>query len=138
MGFSLIAATAIIGVTIFIAVDILLGGLTPAVQNITDSYKELKNRMIEQIHTNINITNLSLIENGSANDYNLTIKNTGSVTLKTTDFHVLINGTTYTHRCSQTYLYPDDLVYFLIDNIPTSEAKRFKVITPNGVTDYYE
>ena len=138
MGFSLIGAAAIIGIAIFMAIEILTGSLLPTITGVNDSYDELKERMIDQIHTDINITNVATVVNGSNYDYNISIKNTGSITLKTTDFTILINGTKQPFSCSQTYLHPTNIVYFTVPNVQGSGTQRVKVVTDNGINEYYE
>ena len=59
MGFSLIASTVVIGVSILLAVEILTGNILPAVSDINDSYKDMKNRAVEQVQTDINITGVT-------------------------------------------------------------------------------
>ena len=78
MGFSLTASAAVIAVALFIALEIVTGSLFPTMNGINDSYDDLKNRMIDQVHTNINITSITTQANGPNYDYNITIKNTGS------------------------------------------------------------
>ena len=58
MGFSLIGAFAIIGISIIICSDIFAGTLLPSVTDFDYSYKEMVKRCVERIQTNINITNV--------------------------------------------------------------------------------
>jgi MSHA biogenesis protein MshQ len=68
---------------------------------------------------------------------NITIKNTGSITLKTSEFTLLINGTTYQCVSSCLYLHPQKEVNLTV-SLTAVGAKRLKVITANGISDYYE
>ncbi len=138
MGFSLTASAAVIAVALFIALEIVTGSLFPTMRGINDSYDELKNRMIDQVHTNINITSITTQENEPYYDYNITIKNTGSTTLETNDFVILLNGTKQPFTSSHSYLYPECIVYFTIVNVPGTESKRVKVVAGNGISDYTE
>jgi archaellum component FlaF (FlaF/FlaG flagellin family) len=138
MGFSLAAAAAIIGVSILIAIELTLGSILPAITDINESYNDMKDRTIEQIQTDINITLVTTTTNGSNYDHNLTIENTGSIDLETKYFNILINGTSYQFNCSKSYLYPEREVYFKVDNVAGDEDKRLKVVTENGIADYYE
>lgn len=138
MGFSLVAAFAVIGVSIFIAIEILTGSLLPAITDVDESYDELVDRSIEMIQTDINITNVSISANGPNYNHNITVKNTGSITLNTSDFIILINGITQQFNCTDSYLYPEKQTYFNVSNLPGDGNKRLKVITPNGISDYYE
>jgi len=137
MGFSLIASAAILGVTLFMAVEIVTSDLLPTIEGINDSYGDMNNRLRDQIQTDINITRVTRLENGTNYNYNITVQNTGSVTLNTEDFMILINGTVYQSTCSHRYLYPESTVFFQVVNIAGVGATRIKVITNNGIADYY-
>jgi archaellum component FlaF (FlaF/FlaG flagellin family) len=137
MGFSLIASAAILAVTLFMAVEIISGSLLPTLEGINTSYGELKDRLQNQIQTDIKISNVSRSFTGSNYDYNITVQNTGSVTLATEKFIVLFNGTTHPATCSRTYLYPDETVYFSVVNVSGNGPTRIKIITNNGIADYY-
>jgi archaellum component FlaF (FlaF/FlaG flagellin family) len=138
VGFSLVAACAIIGVALLISLEIITGSLLPTITDIQDSLDDVVDRSVERIQTNINITSVSVYINGSNYDHNVTIKNVGSVTLSTTNFLILINGTAQGFRCPDVYLYPEKETNFNIRNLPGSGNKRLKVITNNGISDYYE
>ena len=138
MGFSLVAAFAVIGVSILIAIEIFIGSLLPAITDIDDSYNDMVDRTVDRVQTDINITGVSVSVNGSNYDHNITLENTGCVTLNTDDFTILINGTFQQFSCSDTYLYPEKETYFNISNLPGGGIKRLKVITDNGISDYYE
>ena len=140
MGFSLIASAAILGVTIFMAAEIITGNLLPTIENINDSYGDMKDRLRDQIQTDINISTVSRsvnAVNGSNYDYNISVMNTGSVTLIAKDFLVLINGTKYQFTSYHLYLYPENVVYFQVVDVAGAGVKRMKVITNNGIADYY-
>jgi len=137
MGFSLIASAAILAVTLFMAVEIITSILLPTIEGINNSYSEMKDRLTYQIQTDINITAVSRSPNGLNYDYNITVQNTGSVTLKTGKFVVLINGTECTTICSCAHLYPGATAYFSVTNLAGGGPKRVKIITDNGIADYY-
>jgi archaellum component FlaF (FlaF/FlaG flagellin family) len=137
MGFSLIASAAILGVTLFMAAEIITSDLLPTIEGINDSYGDMKNRIRDQIQTDINITTVTRVENGTNYDYNISVKNTGCVSLNTADFMILINGTEYKSTSSHLYLYPENTVYFQVMNAAGTGTIRIKVITNNGIADYY-
>lgn len=138
MGFSLAAAFAVIGVSILISIEILTGSLLPTITDFDDSYEDMIEREIDRVQTDINITSVSTSANNSNYDHNITLENTGGVTLKTSDFTILINGTVQQFSCSNSYLYPEKIVYFNIYNLAGNGSKRLKVVTDNGISDYYE
>jgi archaellum component FlaF (FlaF/FlaG flagellin family) len=137
MGFSLIASAAILAVTLFMAVEIITGALLPTLDGINTSYGQLKNRLADQIQTDINITTVSRSANGVNYNYNITVQNTGSVTLRTEKFAVLVNGIEYPASCSCIYLYPQNTGYFSLMNATGEGATRIKIISDNGIADYY-
>ncbi|DAC72474.1 MAG TPA: hypothetical protein DSN98_05115 [Thermoplasmata archaeon] len=137
MGFSLIAAAAVLGFTLFMAVDIITSDLLPTIEDINDSYGDMKQRLGDQLQTDINITSVQWSTNSSNYDYNISVLNIGSVTLHTKDFIILINGTENHFTCSQEYLYPENTVFFRVVDVAGAGEKRLKVIANNGIADYY-
>jgi archaellum component FlaF (FlaF/FlaG flagellin family) len=137
MGFSVIAAAAILGLTLFMAVEIIASDLLPTIEDMNKSYDEMKDRQQNQLQSDINITAALRSANSSNFDYNISVKNTGSATLFTKDFQILINGTAYQFICSRENLYPENTVYFSITNVPGAGSQRVKVISNNGIEDYY-
>lgn len=137
MGLSLAAAAAIIGVSILVAIGTLTGNLLPTTTEIYDSYKEMKSRYVDQIQTDIIISGATNSSNATNYDINITVENTGSTNLETCYFNILINGESQECTCSNSCLYPEEEVYFNVNNI-SSGNKKLKVVTNNGISDYYE
>jgi len=137
-GFSLIAATAIIGITLLIAIEVIIGATVPTLTNVHDSFYNMRDRAIDRIQTDINITYVGIENNGSDYDINITVENTGSITLETTYFNILVNGTEKRFTCSKSFLYPENEVYFNVSNLQGTGINTLKVLTNNGVSDYYE
>ena len=81
MGFSTVAATAILGGTCVLMITIFTGGVLPTISDYHEAYKNLEVRGVERIQTNINITNVTNTS-GTYYDLNVTVKNTGRITLK--------------------------------------------------------
>jgi len=137
MGFSLIAAAAILGLTLFMAAEIITSDLLPTIEDMNKSYGDMKERLQNQLQSDINITLVSWSANGSNYDYNISVKNTGSANLFTKDFVILINGSECQFTCSHENFYPENTVYFHIMNVTGVGSQRLKVITNNGIADYY-
>ena len=138
MGFSLAAAAAIIGVSVLIAIEVIVGTIVPTVTNVHDSFDSMRNRAIDQIQTDINISSVTSEVNGSDHDINITLKNIGSTTLETSYFNILINGTDQKFTCSKSFLHPENEVYFNVSSLAGNGIRRLKVVTEYGVSDYYE
>ena len=138
MGFSLVAAAAIIGVSILIVIEGIVGTTIPIFTNVHESFNKMKNRAIYQVQTDINITSVTAEVNGSKTDINITIKNIGSISLKTSYFYILINGTSKEFTCSNLYLHPGNEVYINVSSLASTGLQRLKVVTDNGISDYYD
>jgi len=138
MGFSLVAAAAIIGVSVLIVIEVIVGTTIPIFTNVHESFNNMKDRAISQVQTDINITSVTTEANGSNTDINITIKNIGSTSLDTSYFIVLINGTSKDFTSSNLYLYPENEVYFNVSSLPSTGQRRLKVVTDNGISDYYD
>ncbi len=136
MGFSLSATTAIIGVSILLAIELIVSTTIPTVTDIHESYDEMRERSIDRLQTDINITRATISNNGSNYDLNITVKNIGSTTLETKDFNILINGSIQDFSCKTPYLYPKNKVNFNIYNLPGEGLRRLKVVTNNAISDY--
>ncbi|UCD13089.1 MAG: hypothetical protein JSW60_05890 [Thermoplasmatales archaeon] len=136
MGFSTIVATAVLGGSCIMMITIFSGGVLPTISDYHEAFKNMEDRAVERFHTNINITNVTNTS-GIYYDLNITMKNTGCITLETTDFTMLINGVKERFNCSESYLYPEKEVIFTL-NLTGSGLLRIKAITENGVSDYEE
>jgi len=138
MGFSLVGAAAIIGVSILMVIEIIISTGIPTITNVDEAFDEMRNRAVDQVQTDINITGVTSIVNGSGYDINITVENTGSVTLETANFDILINGTINDFSCSKSYIHPENIVYFDVPSITNLGLQKLKVVTNNGISDYYE
>lgn len=138
MGFSLVAAFGVIGVSILIAVEIMMGGLLPVVTNINESYDKMVKRRVDRTQTMITITGVDTSPNVSNWDHNISVENTGSMSLKTNEFDIIMNGTRQVFSCADPYIYPEDEAYFYVYNYSSKKNIKLKIITETGVSDYYE
>lgn len=136
MGLSTVAAAAIVGVSFLIMINIFSGGVLPVLSDYREAFKNLETRSVERVQTDINITDITHT-GGVYYDLNITVKNIGSINLKTVDFTILINGTNKPYTCTKSYLYPEKEAVFTV-NLTGTGLKRIKVITENGISDYGE
>ena len=137
MGFSTIAAAAILGVTLCMAVEIITTDLLPTIEDINASYGTMKDRIQEQLQTDIAVTTVTRLDNGTEYAYNISVQNTGSRTLPTDNFMILINGSESQFTCSHQYLYPENIIQFHVVSQASGGENRIKVITNNGIAAYY-
>ncbi len=138
MGFSLVAAFGIISVSSIIALQIFTAAVLPSITETHESFSHFIDRSSNKIHTDINITQVVVTANSSNYTHIISVANTGSSTLPTSDFVILLNGVAYHYSCSEIYLHPRQTVAFTLENIPGTGAQRLKIITNNGIADYYE
>lgn len=138
MGFSLVASFTVISVSILIAIEIFTGNLFPIITEVDESYDDLVDRTVELAQTDINISTVSTSAFGENYNHSITIQNTGSITLNTSGFTILINGVFQQSNCSDSYLYPEKETYFNVSNLPGNGNQRLKAISDNGISDYYE
>ncbi|MEF8879909.1 MAG: hypothetical protein V5A64_05920 [Candidatus Thermoplasmatota archaeon] len=135
MGFSTSAATAVIGVAIFVSVHFIVADVIPTFAETMDSYSGMRDRAIDQAQTDITVKNVTNTSAGASFNISIAVENTGSVTLKTSDFHVLVNGSGQSFNVSSPYFYPENMIYFNLTGQPSTA--KIKVVTNNGVCDYY-
>ena len=138
MGFSLVAAAAIVGVSILMVIEIIVGTTIPTITDVHDTFDDMRDRAIDQIQTDINVTDVTSETNGSNYDINVTVENIGSTTLETVYFNILINGTEKKFTCSKSYLHPENEVFFNVSSLQGTGLRRLKVVTNNGISDYYD
>ena len=138
MGFSLSAAFAIIGMSIFVAIEIFSTQFSPVIYDYENSNSELIERYIKRIETNINITQVNITSNLTNYDFNITIKNTGANVLKTNEINVLINGNLESFQCNDKYIIPIVETNLILKNLNYNGIVRIKIITGNGIEEYKE
>lgn len=138
MGFSLVSSFAVIGVSILVALEIFTGNLYPLITEVDESYDNLVKRALESSQTDINISTVSTSVFGVNYNHSILIQNKGSVTLNTSAFTILINGVSQQFNCSNSYLYPEKEVFINVSNLPGNGNQRLKVVSNNGISDYYE
>ncbi len=138
MGFSLVAGFSILAVSMVIAFGIFTGSFLPAVTDYKQSYGDMVDRNVEQVHTDLTIATVGVSAYGLNYNHSIQVENSGSYTLEIVDCNVLINGTIRIFTCSDTYLYPEKTTYFNVSNLPGDGPMRAKVVTGNGVADYYD
>jgi archaellum component FlaF (FlaF/FlaG flagellin family) len=132
MGFSVVAAAAIIGVSALVALEVIVGTTIPTLTEVHEAYDEMRDRAIEQVQTDITITNAVWNDPNTA----ITVENTGSITFNTSNCTILLNGVTQEFTCSVSYLHPEQTALFNI-RIQAVNGDIIKIVTPNGVSDYH-
>ena len=135
MGFSTSAAFAILGVCIFVCLDILSSSFLPSLSELNTSYKYMEKRMVEKLKTDIDVIDITKTS-GTTYNISIKVKNTGSTELDVSDFTVIVNGTIESYSTDKEYLYPLDIVNITVTNLTYTGTIRVKVVTGNGIGDY--
>ena len=138
MGLSISVAAAIIGIGIIISLELILGSFLPMNSNYIDSFDQMKDRALDQIHTNFSINNIATPANASNYDLNITLENKGNIVLKTSEFNILINGTVKDFSCKTSKLYSENEIFIDIFDLEGEGNRRLKIITGNGISQYVE
>ncbi len=136
MGFSLSAATAIIGVGVFLSVQYMVSDVIPSMTDTHDSLESMRDRAVDQIQSDITVSNVVNTDMGPLYNLSIYVKNSGSTTLELRYFNVIVNGSVQDFSCDDLYIYPEKTVVLNIVNQPSSG--RIKVVTDNGISSYYE
>ena len=136
MGLSTAAAFAIIGVSILIVAEVTLGDIFPSISDICESYEDMRDRAIDRLQSDIDITNTTTITNGTGYDLNITIKNTGSTVIDLRYMTILVEGEKKSFNYNNRYIYPESETTLTIYNLTGSGSKRLKVITNLGISKY--
>jgi len=135
VGFSTSAAFAILGVCIFVCLDILSSSFLPSLSELNTSYKYMEKRMVEKLNTDIDVIDITKTS-GTTYNISIKVKNTGSTELDVSDFTVIVNGTIESYSTDKEYLYPLDIVNITVTNLTYTGTIRVKVVTGNGIGDY--
>ncbi|RLF35752.1 MAG: hypothetical protein DRN03_04690 [Thermoplasmata archaeon] len=135
MGFSTTAAVAIICTSLLFSINLALTSMLPSISDLNDSYRLFEKKFIERKETDIDITNVTST-NGTPFNLSIEVKNTGSVTLETEDFTIIINGEMHNYSCSEPYLFPGRIVNFTVTGLTERGETRIKVVTGNGIEKY--
>lgn len=132
MGLSLVAATAIVGIAVLVSIELIVGTTIPTLTDFHDSYDDMKDRSIEKVQTDITITNVAWSDPNMV----ITVNNTGTETINTSYCNILFDGSSKTFTCSVFNIYPEKTALFNVQE-RANPGDIIKIITPNGVSDYY-
>jgi archaellum component FlaF (FlaF/FlaG flagellin family) len=138
MGYSVVAGAGIIGMAIFISLEIFAGGIFPSFSDYENAYTLMTDRKIEQINSNITIVDVTVTAYDDNYNHSIIIENTGSITLPTNVFTIMLNGIVQTFNSSDVYIYPEKISYFNLSDIPGDGNQKLKVVSGKGINDYYE
>jgi flagellar protein FlaF len=141
MGFSTSAGFAIIMVGLFISMSFIAGELNRGLNNVNLAIKKQEERKYEIENTDFNILSVNAW-NTTLTEYDMEIilENTGSVTLESSKFTVMVDGVVVDFSYNSTYFYPLDNLRLTLTNLTGSEGSghRLKLVSENGVEKYAE
>lgn len=139
MGFSTTAAFTIIMISLFVSMSFIAGELVKNFNDLNLAVKKDEHRKYELENTEFEILDINAW-NVTVTTYNMTITltNTGAVTLDTSKFTVMVDGTSYDFTYNRSNFYPLEDVQLELNNLPGGEGSshRLKVVAENGVERY--
>ncbi|MDY6865181.1 MAG: hypothetical protein SVY15_04315 [Halobacteriota archaeon] len=135
MGFSVSASIAIFLLGSLVMGSLAYTSMSNSARLVNDGQNEQHERMREELQTDINIT---------STDYNLTlqrlqvsVENTGSIVLDSSEVDLIIDGTissSLSFSPSKVWIPENNLI--ITATGVSSSPNRVKVVTENGVSDY--
>jgi|GEM_PF-1380798 len=137
MGFSLAASYTIIGISLLITLEIFSINVLPIITDVHESYQNMMQRSYQYIQTDIDIQNVTTIDNGSNYDLTIALENTGETTITLKYCQLLINGSPIDFSYTTEYLFSDELMMLYVDNVSYTGSVRMKFISENRVSDMY-
>ena len=136
MGFSISAASAIIGVAVVMIIEVSVGTVIPVFTDLNDSYNDMRQRSFDELQTDIVIQNITVQTHASLHDILISVSNSGSTVIETKYIDVLVNGTLTSFTCADNYWFPEGTYTISLTNLTGSGNKKVKVVTENGISDY--
>ncbi len=137
MGFSISVSAATIGVAIIMILEVSMGTIIPLFTDLNDSYENMRNRIIEEIQTEIEINNITVQPNASLHDITITVKNTGSTVIDVAYLDLLVNGLLSSFSYDDEYWFSENTYTITVHGLSGSGSNKVKIITENGISDYH-
>jgi|Deesub1362A_J573_1020465.scaffolds.fasta_scaffold00392_6 flagellar protein FlaF len=139
MGFSVAASFTILLITTLIVSGMILSESIHKLKEARQVYIQEKKKAIEILTTEFQITSIAAYNTSpTTHTLTVTIENTGSTTLETSYFNVLVDGVLVDASYNVSYLYPGE--YLRIDASGLSggagTTHRLKIVAENGVAEY--
>ena len=130
MGFSVSASFAIFLLGFLIISTMAYSSLSNTLRMIDDARREEHDRMMKELHTDIEITGK---EYDGAN-MTIYVENTGTIVLDPYELNVLIDGEIRSYTPSSDVWVPGENLTITVYSVPDG---AIKVVTENGISDYY-
>jgi flagellar protein FlaF len=139
MGFSVAASFTILLITTLIVSGMILSESIHKLKEARLVYIQEKKKAIEVLTTEFQITSIEAYNTSpTTHTLTVTIENTGSTTLETSYFSVLVDGVLVDASYNVSYLYPGE--YLRIDSSGLSggagTTHRLKIVAENGIAKY--
>ena len=139
MGFSVAASFTILLITTLIVSGIILSESIQKFKEARQVYLQEKKKAIEVLTTDFNITSITAY-NTSPTTHNLIVilKNTGSTTLETSYFSILVDGVLINASYNVSYFYPGEYLRIQATDLSggAGSTHRLKIVAENGVAKY--
>ena len=121
----------VLGTTAYVAIS--------ASQDLVDDASYEKNEMqVKRLQTDVLIDSSTPVGSAALYYLTITVSNTGSMTLKSDELNVLVDGTiqSYIFAPTATTWTPDGTITLTVEELSGGGSHRVKVITENGISDY--
>ena len=138
MGFGVSGASAVIFLGLFLAAGTLYATTSQTAERVADARDDDSERLLDQRNTAINVTDA--VHRANADEFNVTVENTGTTTLAVNDTTVLADNeyvstaNATVDGASETDLWAPGATLRLTVN-RSSAPERVKVVTETGVAD---
>ena len=116
--------------------EVSMGTVLPVLTDLDESYDDMRNRAVDELQTNIQITDMSAQANSSLHDLTINLTNSGSTVIETSYINVLIDGSMSVFAIDDLYWFPESSYTVLVNGVSGSGVHQVKVITKNGICDY--
>lgn len=96
MGFSTSAAVAVVSIGVMISVGLLYPAVEQSVQDVSDATDTREDRMLDTQNSDVALSTVTY--NTTTDVLNVTVNNTGTVTMDVAETDLLVDGTIATNR----------------------------------------
>ncbi|SNZ05596.1 flagellar protein FlaF [Natronoarchaeum philippinense] len=137
MGFSTSAAVAVVSIGVLISVGLLYPAVEQSVQDISDATDQRQDRMLDTRNSDALVYSASY--NATSDVLNVTVNNTGTVTMGTAATDLLVDGRLATNRSTfvggvggRELWVPGEQLRIAASNVTTA-PERVVVVTGTGL-----
>jgi flagellar protein FlaF len=139
MGFSTSGATVIVFLGVLVSASVFVPAAQHAVEEVSDARDGRGERLLERRNSGVEVANVTYDNSTSPATLNVSVNNTGTVTLGVNETDLLVDGALQTGyetavegESNRTLWLPGETLTFTVSGV-TSEPDRAKVVAETGV-----